>query len=59
MRRASLRQAGLQISRSCQQDIFTVPLGQLPGTESVMTITGGEIVYSSGGAQGGRLSDIC
>jgi predicted amidohydrolase YtcJ len=30
------------------QDIFTVPVGQLPGTESVMTVTGGEIVYSSG-----------
>jgi predicted amidohydrolase YtcJ len=29
------------------QDIFTVPVGQLPGTESVMTVTGGEIVYSS------------
>jgi predicted amidohydrolase YtcJ len=30
------------------QDIFTVPVGQLPGTESVMTITGGDIVYNSG-----------
>jgi len=30
------------------QDIFTVPVGQLPGTESVMTMTAGEIVYSSG-----------
>ena len=30
------------------QDIFTVPVAQLPGTESVMTMTGGEIVYSSG-----------
>jgi hypothetical protein len=30
------------------QDIFTVPVGQLPGTESIMTMTDGEIVYSSG-----------
>ena len=30
------------------QDIFAVPVAQLPGTESIMTMTGGEVVYSSG-----------
>jgi predicted amidohydrolase YtcJ len=30
------------------QDIFTVPLGDLPATESLMTLVGGEIVYNSG-----------
>ncbi len=30
------------------QDIFTAPVGSLPGTESVMTMVGGEIVYNSG-----------
>jgi predicted amidohydrolase YtcJ len=29
------------------QDIFTCPAGDLPNTESVMTMVGGEIVYSS------------
>jgi len=30
------------------QDIFTAPVGSLPGTESVMTMVGCEIVYNSG-----------
>ena len=29
------------------QDIFAVPVRQLPGTESIMTMTGGEIVHNS------------
>jgi hypothetical protein len=30
------------------QDIFTVPLQQLPGTSSVLTVIGGKIVYDAG-----------
>ena len=30
------------------QDIFTVPVDELPGTESVLTVVGGEVVHSSG-----------
>lgn len=30
------------------QDIFTAPPGSLPGTESLMTIVGGQIVYANG-----------
>jgi predicted amidohydrolase YtcJ len=30
------------------QDIFRVPLEDLPKTESVMTIVGGKIAYTSG-----------
>ena len=30
------------------QDIFAVPLGDLPRTESVLTMVGGKIVYNSG-----------
>ncbi|MGB8909659.1 MAG: amidohydrolase family protein, partial [Candidatus Cybelea sp.] len=29
------------------QDIFTCPAGDLPNTESLMTMLGGEVVYSS------------
>ncbi|HTD58106.1 MAG TPA: amidohydrolase family protein, partial [Solirubrobacteraceae bacterium] len=30
------------------QDIFTAPAGDLPATESILTLVGGEIAYSSG-----------
>ena len=30
------------------QDIFTMPLGSLPATESLMTVVGGQIVHNSG-----------
>ncbi|HEV7330261.1 MAG TPA: amidohydrolase [Flavisolibacter sp.] len=30
------------------QDIFTVPLQQLPGTTSVLTVIGGQVVYDAG-----------
>ena len=30
------------------QDIFTVPLQQLPGTSSVLTVIGGKIIYDAG-----------
>jgi predicted amidohydrolase YtcJ len=30
------------------RDIFTVPVGNLPGTASVLTMVGGEIVHNSG-----------
>jgi len=33
------------------QDIFAAPVSHLPGTESIMTMTGGEIVYNSGSLQ--------
>jgi predicted amidohydrolase YtcJ len=29
------------------QDIFTVPISELPGTESLLTMVGGEVVYES------------
>ncbi len=33
------------------QDIFTVPLGELPKTESVLTLVGGKAVYDAGVVQ--------
>src|SRR5207249_7566233 len=33
------------------QDIFTVPLGELPKTESVLTLVGGKAIYDAGVVQ--------
>ena len=30
------------------QDIFTVPVPELPKTESVLTLVGGRVVYDAG-----------
>jgi predicted amidohydrolase YtcJ len=30
------------------QDIFTVPVGELPKTRIVLTLTGGKVVYEDG-----------
>jgi hypothetical protein len=40
------------------QDIFSVPMGELPKTESVLTIVGGRVVYDSGVLHGNRLESI-
>jgi predicted amidohydrolase YtcJ len=43
------------------QDIFQVPLEDLPKTESVLTMVGGQIAYAGGGFaryQNGASSDL-
>jgi hypothetical protein len=34
------------------RDIFTVPVDELPGTESVLTLVGGRVVFDAGVVQG-------
>jgi predicted amidohydrolase YtcJ len=47
-RKGSLAEGMLADIAVLSQDIFTVPPPALPGTESVLTIIGGEIVYDAG-----------
>ena len=53
-RKGTLAEGMLADIAVLSQDIFAVPPPELPGTVSILTIIGGEVVYDAGVLDGGR-----